>query len=58
MVIAVTLLPEPDSPTIPKTLPRSSSKSTPSTARTMPSSVAKRTFRPFTSSSLSAITSV
>ena len=56
-VIAVTLLPEPDSPTIPSTSPRSSSKSTPSTAWTMPSSVANRTLRPFTSSRRSGITS-
>src|SRR5438034_9480079 len=55
IVIAVTLLPEPDSPTIPSTWPRSSVKSTPSTARTMPSSVANWTFRPLTSRSRSAI---
>src|SRR5437868_7682801 len=55
IVIDVTLLPEPDSPTIPRTWPRSRVKSTPSTAPTMPSSVANRTLRPLTSSSLSAI---
>src|SRR5436190_13414284 len=54
-VSAVTLFPEPDSPTIPSTRPRSSSKSTPSTARTTPSSVAKRNFKPLTSSRRSAI---
>src|SRR3954470_16769926 len=55
MVIAVTLLPEPDSPTIPSTSPRSSVKLTPSTACTVPSSVANRTFRSLTSRSRSAI---
>ena len=34
-----TLLPEPDSPTIPSVSPRSTSKETPSTALTTPSSV-------------------
>ena len=47
-VMAVTLLPEPDSPTIPSTCPRCSSKLTPSTALTIPSSVANWTFRPST----------
>ena len=47
--MAVTLLPEPDSPTIPSTSPRASSKLTPSTARTIPSSVANWTFRSLTS---------
>ena len=37
----VTLLPEPDSPTIPSVLPFSTEKETPSTALTMPSSVLK-----------------
>src|SRR3954466_1185548 len=55
IVIAVTLLPEPDSPTMPSTSPRSSVKLTPSTAWTMPSSVAKLTFRSLTSRSRSAI---
>src|SRR5919198_113845 len=47
----VTLLPEPDSPTIPRVWPRSREKLTPSTALTMPSSVLNRTRRSFTSSS-------
>jgi hypothetical protein len=55
IVIAVTLLPEPDSPTIPSTWPRSSVNETPSTALTTPSSVANWTLRPLTSSSRSAI---
>ena len=38
----VTDLPEPDSPTMPSTLPRSTANETPSTAPTTPSSVAKR----------------
>src|SRR5688572_1466824 len=38
---AVTLLPQPDSPTTPSVRPRSSEKSTPSTARTSPRSEAK-----------------
>ncbi len=33
---AVTLLPEPDSPTMPSASPAASAKLTPSTARTMP----------------------
>src|SRR5436305_9575228 len=37
----VTLLPEPDSPTIASDLPRSTVKDNPSTARTSPSSVGK-----------------
>src|SRR5688572_5220323 len=41
MVSAVTLLPQPDSPTMPSVRPRSSEKSTPSTARTSPRSEAK-----------------
>src|SRR5207247_4524656 len=52
--MAVTLLPDPDSPTIPSTWPRSSSKLTPSTARTIPSSVANWTFRSLTSTRRSA----
>jgi len=35
---AVTLLPDPDSPTIPRVSPRETWNETPSTARTMPSS--------------------
>ena len=44
-VIAVTDLPEPDSPTIATTSPGSTVNVTPSTARTIPSSVANETFR-------------
>src|SRR4051812_23226055 len=51
-VIAVTDLPEPDSPTIATISPRSISNETPSTARTVPSSVAKETCRSLTSSRL------
>ena len=47
----VTLLPEPDSPTIPRVSPRSSVNDTPSTAWTMPSSVLKLVLRSSTSSS-------
>ena len=36
---AVTLLPEPDSPTMPSVSPAATVKLTPSTARTTPSSV-------------------
>src|SRR4051812_3361394 len=54
-VIAVTLLPEPDSPTMPSTLPRSSFREMPSTARTIPSSVANWTLRSLTSSRVSGI---
>src|SRR5262245_48980379 len=52
---AVTLLPHPDSPTMPRVSPLSMWKSTPSTARTTPSSVKKCVFRPFTSRSRSAM---
>src|SRR6266849_9680935 len=45
-------LPEPDSPTIPNVSPRFSSKLTPSTAFTTPSSVAKYVRRSLTSSRL------
>src|SRR5687768_10087799 len=38
---AVTLLPQPDSPTMPRVRPRSRRRSTPSTARTSPRSEAK-----------------
>ena len=44
-VIAVTDLPDPDSPTIATTSPGATSKQTPSTACTTPSSVAKETCR-------------
>src|SRR6185503_18815950 len=49
MLSAVTLLPQPDSPTIPSVRPRSSLKSTPSTARTSPASVSKTVRSPLTS---------
>ena len=39
MDLAVTLLPDPDSPTMPSVSPGRRSKLTPSTARTMPASV-------------------
>ena len=42
--IMVTLLPEPDSPTMPSTSPLVTANETPSTARTMPSSVRNETF--------------
>src|SRR5882724_7267863 len=41
----VTVLPEPDSPTIPSTSPRPTSNDTPSTAFTTPARVKKWTFR-------------
>ena len=41
IVIAVTLLPDPDSPTIPSVCPRPSEKLTPSTAGTVPSMTLK-----------------
>ena len=44
-VIMVTLLPEPDSPTMPSVSPSYSVADTPSTARTTPSSVRNDTFR-------------
>ncbi len=47
-----TVLPEPDSPTIPSALPRSSENVTPSTARTRPRSVLKWVRRSVTSSSV------
>src|SRR3970040_501192 len=46
---AVTLLPQPDSPTMPRVRPRSRRKSTPSTARTTPRSEAKCVCSPRTS---------
>ena len=49
--ITVTLLPEPDSPTMPSTCPASSVNETPSTARTRPFSVRNETLRSRTSSS-------
>src|SRR6266702_1883290 len=54
-VITVTDFPEPDSPTIATTSPRSRVNVTPSTARTRPSSVANETSRSSTSSNRSAI---
>src|SRR5688572_17104254 len=51
MESAVTLLPQPDSPTMPSVRPRCRLKSTPSTARTSPRSVAKCVRSPRTSSS-------
>ena len=42
---AVTVLPQPDSPTTPTVSPRSMRRSTPSTARTIPSSVLNQVFR-------------
>src|SRR5213592_3183153 len=56
MLSAVTLFPEPDSPTMPSVSPRLMWKSIPSTARTTPSSVKKYVFSPLTSSSRSAMT--
>src|SRR4051795_198475 len=50
-----TLLPEPDSPTIPSACPRSTSYEMPSTAFTRPSSVSKCTYRSRTVSSGSGI---
>ena len=49
IVRQVTLLPEPDSPTIPSVWPLSTENETPSTARTTPSSVLKYVFRSLTS---------
>src|SRR5215208_7812096 len=51
----VTLLPEPDAPTIPKTCPFSTAKLTPSTALTIPSSVRKCVLRSLTSSSATGV---
>src|SRR5881227_542706 len=51
IVRQVTLLPEPDSPTIPSVCPLSTVNETPSTARTTPSSVLKYVFRSLTSRS-------
>jgi hypothetical protein len=49
---AVTLLPQPDSPTIPSTSPWSSENDTPSTARTVSSSIRKWVLRSVTSNNL------
>ncbi len=51
MEYAVTDLPEPDSPTIPSTFPRSRLKETPLTALTSPASVKNDVCRSFTSRS-------
>ena len=50
IVRQVTLLPQPDSPTMPRVWPFSTEKLTPSTALTMPSSVRKCVLRSLTSS--------
>src|ERR1700682_527764 len=55
MLSAVTDLPQPDSPTTPRVSPFSMYRSTPSTARTTPSSVKKYVLRFLTSSRRSAI---
>src|SRR5215468_2046799 len=52
---AVTVLPQPDSPTTPRVSPRSMARSTPSTASSMPSSVAKCVFNPRISSRCSKL---
>ena len=52
--IMVTLLPEPDSPTMPSTSPLVTPIEMPSTARTTPSSVRNETFSPSMSRSFSA----
>src|SRR5919197_1000094 len=54
MVIAVTLLPQPDSPTSPSVPPRGTSKDTPSTARVRPSRLANQTSRSSTATMGSA----
>src|SRR5690348_11804611 len=51
IVRQVTLLPDPDSPTMPRVWPLSTENETPSTARTTPSSVLKYVFRSLTSRS-------
>src|SRR5689334_9965465 len=53
---AVTVLPEPDSPTMPSTSFSSTSKDTPSTAWTVPSSVGNWTCRPSTESTVARVT--
>ena len=55
IVRQVTLLPQPDSPTIPSVWPFSTENVTPSTALTMPSSVRKDVFRSLTSSSATEV---
>jgi len=55
IVRQVTLLPEPDSPTIPSVWPFSIENDTPSTAPTTPSSVWKDVRRSFTSSSATCV---
>src|SRR3954465_9838019 len=55
-VSIATVLPEPDSPTMPSTSPRSIENDSPSTARTSPLSVLKETLRSRTSSSGSGMT--
>src|SRR3990172_5836660 len=55
MLSAVTDLPQPDSPTTPRVSPFSMYRSTPSTARTIPSSVKKYVLRFLTSNRRSAI---
>src|SRR5439155_20720750 len=47
---AVTVLPQPDSPTTPNVSPRATVRSTPSTARTVPSSVWNSVRKPWISS--------
>src|SRR5689334_18729006 len=56
MVMQVTLLPHPDSPTMASVLPLSTLKETPSTAPTTPSSVLNEVFRSRTSSSGTGMT--
>ena len=55
--IIVTLLPDPDSPTIPSTSPGETENETPSTAPTLPASVRKVTCKSRTSSSGSVTSS-
>ena len=55
MEYAVTLFPEPDSPTIPRILPLSRLKETPFTAITSPLSVRKEVFKSTTESIFSLI---
>ena len=57
IVRQVTLLPQPDSPTIPSVWPFSTVKLTPSTARTTPSSVRKDVLRSLTSSRATGVCS-
>jgi hypothetical protein len=55
IVRQVTLLPQPDSPTMPRVCPFSTEKETPSTARTIPSSVWKEVCRSLTSRSANGL---